>query len=154
MELREAIGNRRSMRYLDPDRPVEIEKIQSMLEAARMDDQVCDAERTRIAALLSRHFQLDADAVASLVVRAEAEMPRAAAEHHRGQLSFVVFDREVDVARAMAFDVRQLAFDPQIRERALEFELDMASNVADRVDGSFSVAIRWRPRHSSTNLLR
>lgn len=36
MELREAIGTRRSFRYLDPDRPVEIEKIQRMLEAARI----------------------------------------------------------------------------------------------------------------------
>ncbi|MFQ5416362.1 MAG: nitroreductase family protein [Myxococcota bacterium] len=36
MELREVIGNRRSIRYLDPDRPVEIEKIQRMLEAARI----------------------------------------------------------------------------------------------------------------------
>ncbi len=36
MELREVIGNRRSIRYLDPDRPVEIDKIQRMLEAARI----------------------------------------------------------------------------------------------------------------------
>lgn len=36
MELREVIGNRRSIRYLDPDRPVELEKIQRMLEAARI----------------------------------------------------------------------------------------------------------------------
>jgi len=36
MELRQVIGNRRSMRYLDPDRPVEIEKVQRMLEAARI----------------------------------------------------------------------------------------------------------------------
>jgi nitroreductase len=36
MELREVIGNRRSLRYLDPDHPVEIEKIQRMLEAARI----------------------------------------------------------------------------------------------------------------------
>jgi len=36
MELRQVIGNRRSIRYLDPDRPVEIEKIQRMLEAARI----------------------------------------------------------------------------------------------------------------------
>ena len=36
MELREAIGNRRSFRYLDPERPVEIEKVQRMLEAARI----------------------------------------------------------------------------------------------------------------------
>jgi nitroreductase len=36
MELREVIGNRRSIRYLDPDKPVEIGKIQRMLEAARI----------------------------------------------------------------------------------------------------------------------
>jgi nitroreductase len=36
MELREVIGNRRSIRYLDPNRPVEIDKIQRMLEAARI----------------------------------------------------------------------------------------------------------------------
>ncbi|MBT4521979.1 MAG: hypothetical protein HOC23_18425 [Halieaceae bacterium] len=36
MELRHVIGNRRSIRYLDPERPVEIEKIQYMLEAARL----------------------------------------------------------------------------------------------------------------------
>ncbi len=36
MELREVIGNRRSIRYLDPGKPVELEKIQRMLEAARI----------------------------------------------------------------------------------------------------------------------
>jgi nitroreductase len=36
MELREVIGNRRSIRYLDPDKPVELDKIQRMLEAARV----------------------------------------------------------------------------------------------------------------------
>ena len=36
MELLRAIGNRRSIRYLDPEKPVEIEKIQRMLEAARI----------------------------------------------------------------------------------------------------------------------
>ena len=36
MELREAIGRRRSMRFLAPHRPVEPEKIQRMLEAARI----------------------------------------------------------------------------------------------------------------------
>lgn len=35
MELKKAIGLRRSVRYLDPTRPVEREKIQKMLEAAR-----------------------------------------------------------------------------------------------------------------------
>jgi len=36
MELREAIGRRRSIRFLRPYRPVEPEKIQRMLEAARI----------------------------------------------------------------------------------------------------------------------
>lgn len=36
MELREVVGNRRSIRYLDPDKPVELDKIQRMLEAARI----------------------------------------------------------------------------------------------------------------------
>lgn len=36
MELREVIGNRRSIRYLDPKKPVELDKIQRMLEAARI----------------------------------------------------------------------------------------------------------------------
>jgi nitroreductase len=36
MELREVIGRRRSMRFLRPYRPVEPEKIQRMLEAARL----------------------------------------------------------------------------------------------------------------------
>ena len=34
MELKQVIGNRRSIRYFEPDRPVEKEKIQIMLEAA------------------------------------------------------------------------------------------------------------------------
>ena len=36
MELRTVIGRRRSMRFLLPYRPVEPEKIQRMLEAARL----------------------------------------------------------------------------------------------------------------------
>jgi nitroreductase len=36
MELREVIGNRRSIRFMRPYRPVEPEKVQRMLEAARL----------------------------------------------------------------------------------------------------------------------
>jgi nitroreductase len=36
MELREVIGRRRSIRFLLPHKPVELEKIQCMLEAARL----------------------------------------------------------------------------------------------------------------------
>jgi nitroreductase len=36
MELRQAIGNRRSIRFLLPHKPVELHKVQRMLEAARL----------------------------------------------------------------------------------------------------------------------
>jgi hypothetical protein len=36
MELKEVLGIRRSIRYFDPDRPVEREKIQKILEAMRI----------------------------------------------------------------------------------------------------------------------
>jgi nitroreductase len=36
MEFKEVIGNRRSIRFFEPDTPVEREKIQKMLEAARL----------------------------------------------------------------------------------------------------------------------
>ena len=36
MELKDAIGSRRSYRFLQPDKPVELVKIQKMLEAARL----------------------------------------------------------------------------------------------------------------------
>ncbi len=34
MEFKQVVGNRRSIRYFEPDKPVEKEKIQIMLEAA------------------------------------------------------------------------------------------------------------------------
>ena len=37
MEYERVIGNRRSTRYFDPDRPVEREKVQKILEAMRLD---------------------------------------------------------------------------------------------------------------------
>ena len=36
MEYKEVVGRRRSIRFFEPDRPVEREKIQTMLEAARL----------------------------------------------------------------------------------------------------------------------
>lgn len=36
MEFKKVIGIRRSIRYFDPDRPVEREKIQKILEAMRI----------------------------------------------------------------------------------------------------------------------
>src|SRR5919106_1262594 len=34
MEFKQVLGNRRSIRYFEPDRPVEKEKVQAILEAA------------------------------------------------------------------------------------------------------------------------
>lgn len=47
MELKEAIGTRRSIRFFDPDRPVEREKIQKMLEAARLASCAVNAQWQR-----------------------------------------------------------------------------------------------------------
>lgn len=54
MELQEVIGSRRSFRYLDPDRPVEIEKIQKMLEAARLASHFGNVNAAR-ALVVNRH---------------------------------------------------------------------------------------------------
>lgn len=43
MEFKQVIGNRRSIRFFDPDRPVEREKIQIMLEAARLSSCAVNA---------------------------------------------------------------------------------------------------------------
>jgi nitroreductase len=44
MEFKEVLGNRRSIRFFDPDRPVEREKIQKMLEAARIASCAVNAQ--------------------------------------------------------------------------------------------------------------
>ena len=36
MEFKEVVGRRRSIRFFDPEKPVEREKIQKILEAARL----------------------------------------------------------------------------------------------------------------------
>jgi nitroreductase len=47
MEFKEVIGRRRSIRFFDPDRPVEREKIQKMLEAARLASCAVNAQWAR-----------------------------------------------------------------------------------------------------------
>lgn len=47
MEFKEVIGRRRSIRFFDPERPVEREKIQKMLEAARLASCAVNAHWTR-----------------------------------------------------------------------------------------------------------
>jgi nitroreductase len=47
VEFKEVIGRRRSIRFFDPDRPVEREKIQKMLEAARLSSCAVNAQWAR-----------------------------------------------------------------------------------------------------------
>ncbi len=47
MEFKEVVGRRRSIRFFDPDRPVEREKIQKMLEAARLASCAVNAHWAR-----------------------------------------------------------------------------------------------------------
>ncbi len=44
MDFLEIAGNRRSCRAYDPDRPVEAEKIEACLEAARLSPSACNAQ--------------------------------------------------------------------------------------------------------------
>ena len=48
MEFKEVVGNRRSIRYFQPWRPVEKEKIHVMLEAARRASRAVNAPFYRI----------------------------------------------------------------------------------------------------------
>lgn len=47
MEFKEVVGTRRSIRFFDPDRPVEREKIQKMLEAMRLASCAVNAHWAR-----------------------------------------------------------------------------------------------------------
>ena len=47
MEFKEVVGRRRSIRFFEPDRPVEREKIQKMLEAARLSSCAVNAHWAR-----------------------------------------------------------------------------------------------------------
>jgi nitroreductase len=51
VELREAIGRRRSIRFLNPQKPVEKEKIQIMFEAARIASHWGNTQSLRAVAL-------------------------------------------------------------------------------------------------------
>jgi len=64
MEFKEVIGRRRSIRFFDPDRPVEHEKIQKMLEAARLASCAVNAQWAR--AVVSFRDDLTADQLTRL----------------------------------------------------------------------------------------
>jgi nitroreductase len=54
MEFKQAVGNRRSIRYYLPYRPVEKEKIQTILEAARLQSQHGNAQEIRKAVVVTK----------------------------------------------------------------------------------------------------
>ncbi len=47
MEFKEVLGRRRSIRFFEPDKPVEREKIQTLLEAARISSCAVNAHWLR-----------------------------------------------------------------------------------------------------------
>lgn len=54
MELKQAVGSRRTIRYFKSWQPVEPEKIQKILEAARLQSQHGNAQTTRKAVVIER----------------------------------------------------------------------------------------------------
>ena len=72
MELREVIGRRRSIRFLLPHKPVELEKIQRMLEAARLASFWGNVQALR-AVVVNR--EAASEGRAQVVVRADRRLP-------------------------------------------------------------------------------
>src|SRR2546425_12642135 len=64
MEFKQVIGLRRSIRYFDPDRPVEREKIQVMLEAANRSSRSINADY--IKAVVVTRGELDPEVLEQL----------------------------------------------------------------------------------------
>ena len=54
MEFKQVVGNRRSIRYYKPYQPVEKEKIQTILEAARLQCQHGNAGLVRKAVVVTK----------------------------------------------------------------------------------------------------
>jgi nitroreductase len=54
MEFKEAVGTRRTIRYFQPDVPVEKEKVQKILEAARLQSQHGNAQLVRKAVVITK----------------------------------------------------------------------------------------------------
>ncbi len=64
MEFKEVLGRRRSIRFFEPDRPVEREKIQTILEAARLAS--CAVNATFLRAIVVERDKLPQETLDSL----------------------------------------------------------------------------------------
>ena len=56
MEFKEVVGRRRSIRYYQPWRPVEREKIQTILEAARLSSRAVNASFSKAIVVYRDHL--------------------------------------------------------------------------------------------------
>src|SRR5262249_7538146 len=82
----------------------------------------------------------DVEAVGGL----EADPPHAAPEEHGPHLRLVVLQREVDVARGVDAEVRDLALHPEPAEPPLKGVLDRARPLPDREDPASGLPPRAR----------
>jgi nitroreductase len=64
MEFKQVIGDRRTIRFFDPNRPVEPEKIQIMLEAANLSSRAVNADFAK--AIVCWRDEFDAETIESL----------------------------------------------------------------------------------------
>jgi hypothetical protein len=90
---------------------------------------------------VDRHAALDDDL--HPVRRPEDEQLRGRAEHHRVELAAVVLQREVDVARCLRAEVRDLARHPERAEALPDGLVDGPDEFGDGVD----VRRGCRPEH-------
>src|SRR5439155_10421550 len=68
------------------------------------------------------------------VLHREAQPARLGAEKNGVQARLGVLQGEVEMATARRLEVRNLAFDEELREPALEYSLDFTSQFRDRKD--------------------
>ena len=105
MELREVIGRRRSIRFLCPHRPVELHKIQRMLEAARLASHWGNVGSLRAIVVQRDQASKDVlDALPSPVggVNRMVTIARLAGNHSpRHRVIGIAFEREIPGLREL-----------------------------------------------------
>lgn len=116
MELREAIGRRRSIRFVDPDRPVEIEKVQRMLEAARIASHWGNVQSLR--AVVVMRDTADADVINAIEAPIAGWQLRVAPVIIVWYLDTAAVDEQGDRLREL-LDAGALGFGPD-KKKGLE----------------------------------
>lgn len=119
MELREVIGRRRSIRFLRPYRPVEPEKIQRMLEAARLASHWGNVQSLR--AVVVMRDSAPKEVIDAIVAPVAGFQIRLAPVVIVWYLDTSAVDRQSDRLREL-LDAGALGFGPE-KKRALEEQL-------------------------------